>query len=141
VDCIACATQLCNDDPMLKQYVADRKADLALIAKDYAVLMKVVSKGKLNVKDSFKYSMLRAFADAPGLSAKGKKNLSNKFFSDIVRKSELDGKPFTIEYIINRSTSIDWSVLDLFYQLNAFRHYREMYALAQTGLDEGPISN
>lgn len=141
LDCIMYATQLCNDDPMLKQYVADRKADLALIAKDYEILMKVVSKGKLNVKDAFKYSMIRAFAEAPGLSEKGKKNISNKFFTDIVRKRELDGKPFTIEYIINRSTSVDWSVLDLFYQLNAFRHFRDMYALAQNGLDEGPICN
>jgi DNA helicase II / ATP-dependent DNA helicase PcrA len=140
-DCIGFATQLCNEDPLLKQYIADRKADLALIEKDYEILLKVASKAKLNIKDAFKYSMIRTFAEAPGLSAKGKKNLSNKFFTDIVRKRELEGKPFTIEYIINRSTSVDWSVLDLFYQLNGFRHFRDMYALAQNGLDEGPVCN
>ena len=140
-DCIGFATNLCNEDPLLKQYVADRKADLALIAKDYEILLKVTSKAKLNIKDAFKYSMIRTFAEASGLSAKGKKNLSNKFFTDIVRKRELEGNPFSIEYIINRSTSVDWSVLDLFYQLNGFRHFRDMYALAQNGLDEGPVCN
>ncbi|HRG20495.1 MAG TPA: ATP-dependent helicase [Saprospiraceae bacterium] len=140
-DCIGFATHLCNEDTLLKQYVADRKADLALIAKDYEILLKVTSKAKLNIKDAFKYSMIRTFAEASGLSAKGKKNLSNKFFTDIVRKRELEGNPFTIEYIINRSTSVDWSVLDLFYQLNGFRHFRDMYALAQNGLDEGPVCN
>lgn len=139
--CINYANGLCNEDPLLKQYVADRKADLTLIGKDYEILLKVANKAKLNIKDSFKYSMIRTFAEASGLSAKGKKNLSNKFFTDIVRKREIEGNPFTIEYIINRSTSVDWSVLDLFYQLNGFRHFRDMYALAQNGLDEGPVCN
>jgi DNA helicase-2/ATP-dependent DNA helicase PcrA len=141
LDCIEYANRLCTEDPLLKQYVADRKADLDLIAKDYEILMKVASKAKLNIKDAFKYSMIRIFAEAPGLSSKGKKNLSNKFFTDIVRNRELEGNPFSIEYIINRSTSVDWSVLDLFYQLNGFCHFRDMYALAQNGLDEGPVCN
>lgn len=140
-ECIGIANRLCDEDPLLKQYVADRKADLALIANDYAILMRVAVKAKLNIKDPFKYSMIRTFAEATGLSAKGKKNLSNKFFTDIVRNREIENKPFSIEYIINRSTSVDWSVLDLFYQITGFRYFREMYALAQNGTDEGPICN
>lgn len=140
-DCISYANQLCNQDPVLKQYVADRKADLDLIKKDYEILLKILTRNRLNIKDSFKYSMIRTFADAAGLSAKGKKNLSNKFFTDIVRKREQEGKPFTIEYIINRSTSVDWSILDLFYQLNSFRYFRDMYDLAQRGVDEGFVCN
>lgn len=140
-DCIAFANQLCNKDSQLRQYIADRQADLELIAKDYEILLKVIKKEKLELKQDFKYSMIRTFAEANGLSAKGKKNLSNKFFTDIVRKREADGNPFSIDYIINRSTSVDWSVLDLFYQLNAFRYFRDMYSLAQAGTDEGPICN
>jgi DNA helicase-2/ATP-dependent DNA helicase PcrA len=75
------------------------------------------------------------------LSYKGKKNLSNKFFTDIVKKRESELRPFSIEYIINRSTSLDWTVLDLFYQLNGFKYFRQMYRLAQEGVDEGPICN
>lgn len=140
-DCISCANKLCSEDPLLKQYITERKVELALITKDYEILLKVANKDKLSIKDPFKYSMIRTFAEASGLSAKGKKNLSNKFFTDIVRKRESEGNPFTIEYIINRSTSVDWSVLDLFYQLNGFRYFRGMYALAQNGIDEGPVCN
>jgi DNA helicase-2/ATP-dependent DNA helicase PcrA len=43
--------------------------------------------------------------------------------------------------VINRVTSVDWSVLDLFYQLNGFKHFQEMYELAENGKDEGPICN
>ncbi len=140
-NCINIANKLCSEDPLLKQYIEDRKSDLELITKDYEILLKVASKARINIKESFKYSLIRTFAESPGLSIKAKKNLSNKFFTDIVRKRELEGKPFTVEYIINRSTSVDWSVLDLFYQLNGFRYFREMYDMAQCGTDEGPICN
>jgi DNA helicase-2/ATP-dependent DNA helicase PcrA len=140
-NCMTFANQLSNADPLLKQYIVDRKADLDLIKKDYEILLKVALKNKLNIKDPFKSSMARIFADASGLSQKGRKNLSNKFFNDIIAKREAEKKPFTIEYIINRSTSVDWSVLDLFYQLNGFRYFRESYILAQNGTDEGPICN
>ena len=135
------ANELCKHDPLLREYVEDRQGDLATIRKDYEILVKVVSKNKLNVKDPFRSSMVRIFAEAPGLSLKGKRNLTNKFFRDIIDKREREGNPFTIEYIINRSTSLDWSILDLFYQLNGFKHFREMFALAQCGQDEGPICN
>ena len=141
VECMDYAHELCQADPQLKQYIEDRKADLVLVAKDYETLLRIVTKNKWNIKDPFKYSMIRTFAEAAGLSSKGKKNLSNKFFTDIVRKREAEGKPFSIEYIINRSTSVDWSILDIFYQLNGFSHFRKMYELAQDGSDEGPICN
>lgn len=139
--CTVYAESLCKQDKTLKQYISDRKAELALIAKDYDILMKIARKDKIDIKDSFKHSMIKKFAEANGLSAKGKKNLSNKFFSDIVSKRELEGKPFSVEYIINRSTSLDWSILDLFYQLNSFKYFRDMYTLAQNGFDEGPVCN
>ena len=141
MDCIDIAKQLCHKDPLLKQYIEERKDELKLIANDYQILLKLAERAKMDIKEPFKYSMIRSFAEAPGLSLKGRKNLSNKFFADMVRKSEAKGNPFSIEYVINRSTSVDWSLLDLFYQLNGFRHFRDMYALAQNGRDEGPICN
>ncbi|GGB24911.1 DNA helicase [Puia dinghuensis] len=141
LDCITQASFLCAQDPLLEQYIEDRKADLALIKKDFEILLKVASKHKLDLKHPFKYSFIRLFTGASGLSPKAKQNLSNKFFTDFIRKRESEGNPFSIEYIINRTTSVDWTILDLFYQLNGFKHFREMYALAQRGLDEGPVCN
>ena len=44
-------------------------------------------------------------------------------------------------YVITRATSIDWTVLDLFYRLCTFQHFKEMFDLAESGEDEGPICN
>ena len=135
------AVQLCKDDKQLARYITDRRSEISLIMKDYEILSKIAEKNNLKIDEAFKQSMIRIFSDAPGLSAKGKKNLSNKYFIEIIKQKEKDGIPFTTGYIISRCTSLDWSVLDLFYQLCGFSHFRKMFELAQDGLDEGPICN
>jgi DNA helicase-2/ATP-dependent DNA helicase PcrA len=139
--CKDTAKQLCKDDNQLDQYIQDRRAEIALIMKDHAILTKIAEKQKLKPDDPFKQAMIRVFSDAPGLSAKGKKNLSNTYFIETIKQKEKAGTPFTTGYIISRCTSLDWSLLDFFYQVCGFSHFRKMFALAQNGLDEGPICN
>jgi DNA helicase II / ATP-dependent DNA helicase PcrA len=43
--------------------------------------------------------------------------------------------------VINRATSLDWTVLDLFYRLCGFTNFKAMFDLAECGEDEGPICN
>lgn len=43
--------------------------------------------------------------------------------------------------MLNRATSVDWGVLDLFYRLTGFDHFKVMFDLAETEADEGPICN
>jgi superfamily I DNA/RNA helicase len=47
----------------------------------------------------------------------------------------------SLKYIINRATALDWNLLDLFYQLCGFEHFKAMFDLAERGRDEGPICN
>lgn len=135
------AQQLMVQDPNLKEYVEDRKKEISLILNDYHALMKVVSKRKLKLTHKFKLDMIREFAIAPGLSQKSKSNLQKSAFINVLRKKEQAGQPVNVGYVINRITSLDWSVLDLFYQLNGFKHFQEYYGLAENGIDEGPICN
>jgi DNA helicase-2/ATP-dependent DNA helicase PcrA len=89
----------------------------------------------------FKKEMKKDILSISGLSEKAKKNLSGTYFDKIVDSRQKEGNPFTVGYIFSRMTSVDWSVLDLFYQLNGFKHFREMYKLAEDGTDEAPICN
>ena len=79
---------------------------------------------------------------APGLSAQTKKSLGSPYFDRLVRRRSAEGKkPFRLSYVIDRSTSLDWSIIDLFYQLCGFKHFRKMFDLAESGQDEGPVCN
>jgi DNA helicase-2/ATP-dependent DNA helicase PcrA len=42
---------------------------------------------------------------------------------------------------MTRASSLDWNLLDFFYQLCGFRYFKEMFTLAEKGIDEGPICN
>ena len=137
--CIEEADKIIANDSLLKEYINDRVKELEFINHDYEALMKVVNKNKWNVKAKLKLDMIPSLASASGLSSKCKATLQKQAFISILRKREQAGQPVELGYVINRVTSLDWSVLDLFYQLNGFRHFQKMFELAEQGIDEGPV--
>lgn len=141
INCMAFANHLCQEDESLAQFIEDRKEEVETVKADYELFHDHVLKKGLDLKAYFTTDLINDFAEIVGLSERGKRNLKNKFFIDMVRKREREGRPYSIEYVINRSSSLDWSVLDLFYRLSGFDYFREMYDLAQRGVDEGPICN
>jgi DNA helicase-2/ATP-dependent DNA helicase PcrA len=140
-ECEGFARELCGEDVALKQVVADKKAELALVLSDYAILLKAIEEMGLEIAKPFPSVQIKSLYNTTGISTKAKRNLGNTYFYRILAKREKDGNPFSVAYILNRATSIDWSILDLFYQLNGFDYFREMYAKAEKGIDEGPICN
>lgn len=139
LNCINEAEKLIEEDSLLKEYVEDRIKELAIITSDYQALMKVANKNKWNVKSKLKLDMIPLLANASGLSPKCKSTLQKQAFISLLRKREQAGQAVELSYVINRVTSLDWSVLDLFYQLNGFRHFQKMFELAEQGMDEGPV--
>lgn len=136
------AADLMESDNLLLRYVTDRQVELATAAEDYQILTEVVSRNGWDVKAPYDIAtMKRKLAEAAGLSAKARRSLSSAYFEMIIKRRADDGRPFSLDYIIRRATAIDWSVLDLFYRLCGFQHFRHMFDLAEKGVDEGPICN
>ncbi len=141
IECLSEAQSIIAADELLKEYVKDRVQELELIKGDYEALMKVVNKNKWSIKNKLKLDMIQSLHGAPGLSLKCKSTLQKQSFISILRKRELAGESVTLAYVLNRVTSLDWSVLDLFYQLTGFRHFQRMFEQAERGIDEGPVCN
>ena len=139
--CETRADELMEQDEYLKIYVANRKQELDIILKDYEILLQVTNKKRWDLPNEFIEEMIRPLASAAGLSTKAIKALTNSYFINSIKVRREHKRPFTLGNVINRATSVDWTVLDLFYQLNGFKHFRKMYDLAQSGQDEGPICN
>jgi DNA helicase-2/ATP-dependent DNA helicase PcrA len=90
--------------------------------------------------------MKMVLLNAKGLSQEGYKLLNNPFFDSIIEKklkgeSETDDKPFSIKNVISRVTSVDWTTLDLFYQICGFEHFKAYFDLAENQQDEAPVCN
>jgi len=136
------ARELQGADHNLRHFVEDRQAEIARAVADYQVLTEVI--GKRKWKPEVPYNpdtMKRPLYDAPGLSDTAKRSIASSYFDVLVRKRIQEGNPFTLGYILRRATSLDWNVLDLFYRICGFDHFKAMFALAERGEDEGPVCN
>ncbi len=136
------AGSLIKKDGFLKQYIEDKKDEIKTIIADYQKLVKIIDKHKWDINSIYdNNNMKRVLSQVPGLSEKAVKSITNRRFSELVEKRKTDGRPYTLKYIVTRATSLDWNLLDLFYQLSGFDHFRKLYDLAAKGKDEGPICN
>lgn len=135
------ARDVLRADPRLASFVQDRKAEIAGVRRDYQAFMTVLEKqgwAAISPYDPAKHK--RALMDAPGLSNRARTGIGNQHFDRVARERQAEGKPVTLSYAVNRATSLDWTVLDLFYRLTAFQPFKGMFDLAEQGRDEGPVT-
>jgi len=134
--------QLMDADPQLKGYVRWLRGEIARAVKDHGILTDVVERHGWDVDGPYDINqMKRPLHDAPDLSDEARRNLLSVWFERLAQRREAEGNPFTLGYILQRATSIDLSVLDIFYQVCGFDHFRRMFDRAECGEDEGPICN
>ena len=138
----ATGASLRGEDPMLDRFVRDRRDELLRVKQDYTVLLQTVQRNRWNPSDPYDPStMKRSLHDTPGLSEEGKRLIASAYLDRVVKDRVKKGQPLSLTYIIRRVTSIDWNVLDLFYRLCGFEHFKRMFDLAESEGDEGPVAN
>ena len=115
------AKQLLKEDPALKQFVADKRAEIETACSDSQALMRVADRENWSLTEPYDLrQMKRKLYSAPGLSETGRKLLGSAYLDRTVERRATEGRPFPLDYILKRVTSLDWSVLDLFYRLTGF---------------------
>lgn len=133
---------LARQDPNLRLFIEDKRAEIARVGKDYLVLKRVIEFEGWSLQAPYEIErMSRNLYNASGFSQEGKKLLGSTYLERLIRQRMADDKPYSLDYILKRVTSLDWSVLDLFYRLTGFDHFKHMFDLAERGEDEGPICN
>jgi DNA helicase-2/ATP-dependent DNA helicase PcrA len=138
------AESLISKDKYLSKFIEDRQSEIATLLEDYEAFLNQIRRLKLKPEDDYiPEKMFKQFSETPGISTKAKKAVSSFYFNRIASERHKSGKPFTIKYIINRATALDWNILDLFYQLNGFKYFKDIYEKAslEKDPDEGPICN
>jgi len=120
----------------------DKREEANTACKDYQLLTKIAEQENWLLKDPYDPSRMKhRLKNAPGLSKTGQDLLGSSYLDKTVKRRIEEGKPFSLDYILKRVTSLDWSLLDLFYRMTGFAHFKTMFDLAETGQDEGPICN
>lgn len=141
-NCETVAAALLKEDKQLKAFVDDRRREIQTAVNDYKRLTEQASKNGWNLDDAYQpETMKRVLSATVGISIAAKKSLANRYFERVIIERLEKGEPFTLSYIISASSSLDWNVLDLFYRLTGFSHFKQMFDLAERGEDEGPVCN
>lgn len=139
---VARARQLAAEDPQLATYIRDRQQELSGAQADYARLLAVAERHDWKLKGPYQSDLMcDALAGASGLSTAARNALRSPGIAQLARRRAAEGRSLSLQYIITRATSLDWTVLDLFYELLGFRHFRGLIDLAERRVDEGPICN
>lgn len=135
--------ELLAADADLTEFVEAQRAQLERSATDYRILLGVVERNGWQIETPYNIdTMKRTLHAAPGLSESAKRALVSQSFENVAKARLKNGKkPFTLDYVLKRASAINWSLLDLFYRISGFKHFKAMYDLAEIAQDEGPICN
>lgn len=140
-NCDAAAQRLIRADEHLRQFILNRRNELAQVITDYKKLVNRCTAEGWDLKADIQLTMRRVLAEIPGLSNSAAGTLRSSYMERLIRKRAEEKRPFSLQYVLTTATSVDWSVLDLCYQTMAFDHFKAMIDAAETGKDEGPICN
>ena len=133
---------LMSGDSFLNRFIKQKQTEALQMSEDYEILAKILEKRGWSPKDPYDpATMPKVLASAPGLTDRAKRALTSQLFARFAVERIRVGKPFTVGYAVTRATSLDWNILDLFYQLSGFQHFKAMFDLAESGKDEGPVCN
>jgi len=135
------ADELCTGDSNLLAFLQDRAAEVKDAADDFAIMADACEKTGTDLKAQVPVGYTQTLARLPELSLRTQKALQSHSVNQHIKNKHDAGTPVSITYVLNRVTALDWSILDLFYQINGFEWFRSAYQRAETGTDEGPVCN
>ncbi|WP_071396619.1 ATP-dependent helicase [Bacillus tuaregi] len=134
--------ELLQKDERLERFVNVKIEELKRCKEDYIRLLKTLNDNGWSLHDTYvPQTHKRMLSKTPMISQQTIRGLGSGRLDKIIEQRIKEGKPFSLQYILNRATSVDWNILDLFYRICGFPYFSQMFKLAEIGSDEGPICN
>lgn len=139
--CRARADNICDGDRAIAAFLKQRSEEAATAGSDYAALVAHCESFHIDLTSGVSPGFTQQLSRVSGLSLHAQRALQSHSVNQLIRSRHESGNQVLVNYLINRVTALDWSVLDLFYQVNGFEWCRSAYSSAESGEDEGPICN
>ena len=129
-------------DSKIQAFIDLKKGEVNQATNDFSALEQAVTLAGWKLDQAYDPAAMRASLQAAeGISDKAARALKSPYFDRMAQERLRSGRPFKLNYAVNRASSLDWNVLDLFYQFCGFKHFKKMFDAAEKGTDEGPVCN
>jgi DNA helicase-2/ATP-dependent DNA helicase PcrA len=132
---------LVRSDLTLAAFLKSRQEQIKRSIKDRDLLVATI--GETRLEERISERIFKQISAIGKLSPRAMHYI-HRGLPRLIESRKRSGHELKVSHVINRITTLDWGVLDVFYELMGFRHFREAFDIAQTGgnnVDEGPICN
>lgn len=135
------ADKVIQAEPVLARFISARQTQIEFVRKNYSVLFKYCEKRNIDLGTPANISIVKQLSVISELDEEVKKALCRGQLLKFVDYRQRIKDPVSVNYVITRVTALDWTVLDLFYQLNCFDYYSSMYETAENGGEDSGMYN
>ena len=135
------AEEVISSDTNLSNYIAEKSIEIAEAKDNYQRLFNCCQAVDLSLKTTADGTTTQFLAKCPGISDGVKKLLTGTYLNRYIQDKLATNTPVTVGYILSRVTSLDWTLLDLFYQLNVFNWFKEKYDSVEQGGEDSALYN
>ena len=135
------ASDIMSKDLNLENFIISKRAEIEVHRKDFKILSKFCEDRKLDMQRFADPQALRLMSSAQGVSDGVKRALLGKGLNMFILRRNGERRPLSIKYVLSRVTAFDWTLLDLFYQLNMFEWFVSKYESVEQGGDDSALCN
>ena len=132
-----CGKTIVREDRSLAAFIKERQEQMERAIADRKLLVATV--GEDNLDDQITEPIVARIVAVKRLSPRATGYLRRRL-RRLIEARRRARRPLTVGYVVNRVTTLDWGVLDIFYELTGFDHFRDAFDRAMKG-DEGPVCN
>ena len=133
-ECDSLAEEILESDSHLKYFIEQKRMEIVRSTTNYMLIKDTSEKSGWDLDRNYNYLELTGrFLSVKGISGELKYALKNNKW--------LKNSKYNLGYIISRFTSLDWSLLDLFYQLIGFEEFNDIFREAEMGESDESLMN
>lgn len=135
------ADEVVNDDKNLEEFIVEKWTEIEFSKRNFRAMANYCEEKQIPFTNKAYAQTTRVLAAVPKLDDNVKRVLLSKNLNDFLTKKNNEGKPMSVGYVLSRVTALDWTLLDLFYQLNTFNWFGEKYDKAEKGEEDSALYN
>ena len=135
------ADEVVNEDKNLEEFIVEKWTEIEFSKRNFRAMANYCEEKKIPFTNKAYAQTTRVLAAVPKLDDNVKRVLLSKNLNDFLTKKNNEGKPMSVGYVLSRVTALDWTLLDLFYQLNTFNWFDEKYDKAEKGEEDSALYN
>ena len=135
------ADEIIESDSLLDDFIIEKWTEIEFIKKNYKALSDFCEEKGWDLKSSAYEQTTKVLASCSKLDNEIKRALLGSSLNNYIRNKADHGETVSLQYVLNRVTALDWTLLDLFYELNTFNYYEQKYLKAENGEEDSAMYN